>query len=211
MDLRFNAKNTTLSDRFKEYATTRASKVATLSPRAQTFEVKVSSESGSARSDARVELTVSGLGPVIRAEASAGDKFSALDLAYARLLERLRRAKERAQDRRQGKRARVRLSEAVDSGFAEVAVTPVRIEPAPVEEPPEQAQDVDEVEEYSPVVIRQKHFDEKPMTLDDALYRMELVGHDFYLFVDEVTGQPSVVYRRKGWNYGVISLGPQPK
>jgi hypothetical protein len=44
------------------------------------------------------------------------------------------------------------------------------------------------------------------MTVDDALYFMELVGHDFYLFVDSDTGRPSVVYRRKGWDYGLIGI-----
>ena len=61
-------------------------------------------------------------------------------------------------------------------------------------------------EEYSPVVIRKKVFASVPMTVDDALYYMELVGHDFYLFVDQESQRPSVVYRRKGWDYGVISL-----
>jgi hypothetical protein len=44
------------------------------------------------------------------------------------------------------------------------------------------------------------------MSLDQALYEMELVGHDFYLFVDVDAGVPSVVYRRRGWSYGVIRL-----
>ena len=66
----------------------------------------------------------------------------------------------------------------------------------------------DEVDELgqSPIVIRHKEFKDEPMTVDDALYRMELVGHDFYLFHDSATDKPSVVYRRKGWNYGVITL-----
>ena len=58
----------------------------------------------------------------------------------------------------------------------------------------------------SPVVIRRKEFPSVSMSVDDALYHMELVGHDFYLFLDEESGKPSVVYRRKGWDYGVISL-----
>jgi hypothetical protein len=58
----------------------------------------------------------------------------------------------------------------------------------------------------SPVVIRRKSFTATPMTVDDALYHMELIGHDFYLFHDSDTDKPSVVYRRKGWNYGVITL-----
>jgi hypothetical protein len=61
-------------------------------------------------------------------------------------------------------------------------------------------------DDYCPVVIRKKVFASVPMSVDDALYYMELVGHDFYLFIDDETGRPSVVYRRKGWDYGVISL-----
>jgi hypothetical protein len=55
-------------------------------------------------------------------------------------------------------------------------------------------------------VIRKKVFASVPMSVDDALYYMELVGHDFYLFIDEESNRPSVVYRRKGWDYGVIAL-----
>jgi hypothetical protein len=69
------------------------------------------------------------------------------------------------------------------------------------------AQEQDDTEEpYCPVVIRKKVFAATPMTVDDALYLMELVGHDFYLFIDSETHRPSVVYRRKGWDYGVIGL-----
>ena len=56
------------------------------------------------------------------------------------------------------------------------------------------------------MVFRQKKFDKVPMTTEDAVGRMELVGHDFYFFHDQETDQPSVVYRRKGWSYGVITL-----
>ena len=63
-----------------------------------------------------------------------------------------------------------------------------------------------EDEAWSPVVIRKKVFASIPMTVDDALYYMELVGHDFYLFIDAETDRPSVVYRRIGWDYGVIGL-----
>jgi hypothetical protein len=58
----------------------------------------------------------------------------------------------------------------------------------------------------SPVVLREKRFPAQPIGLEEALNRMEMVGHDFYLFIDEDTTQPSVVYRRKGWSYGVIAL-----
>ena len=57
-----------------------------------------------------------------------------------------------------------------------------------------------------PLVVREKTHPASPMTLDQALYEMELVGHDFYLFVDKESERPSVVYRRRGYDYGVISL-----
>jgi sigma 54 modulation/S30EA-like ribosomal protein len=69
-----------------------------------------------------------------------------------------------------------------------------------------ETQAIEEDDVYSPVVIRRKVFASTPMTVDDALYFMELVGHDFYLFVDAESGRPSVVYRRKGWDYGLIGL-----
>ena len=58
----------------------------------------------------------------------------------------------------------------------------------------------------SPVIIREKVHEATPMTVDDALYEMEMVGHDFFLFIDAETAQPSVAYRRHGWSYGVIKL-----
>jgi hypothetical protein len=57
-----------------------------------------------------------------------------------------------------------------------------------------------------PLVVREKTHPASPMTLDQALYEMELVGHDFYLYVDKESERPAVVYRRKGYDYGVISL-----
>ena len=66
--------------------------------------------------------------------------------------------------------------------------------------------DSESEEEYSPVVIREKVFPAEFMTVDEAVDRMELVGHPFFLFVDAKNDRPSVVYRRKGWDYGVIGL-----
>jgi ribosomal subunit interface protein len=57
-----------------------------------------------------------------------------------------------------------------------------------------------------PLVVREKFHASKPMTLDDALLEMELVGHDFFAFQDSQCGKFSVVYRRRGYDYGVIRL-----
>ncbi len=57
-----------------------------------------------------------------------------------------------------------------------------------------------------PLVVREKVHKAAPMTIDQALFEMELVGHDFFLFADSDSGQPSVVYRRRGYDYGVLRL-----
>ena len=93
------------------------------------------------------------------------------------------------------------------SDFASLDITPVDLDVLTGQARTSE-DDADELDEFgqSPIVIRRKEFKDEPMTVDDALYRMELVGHDFYLFHDSATDKPSVVYRRKGWNYGLITL-----
>ena len=213
MDITITGRNLGLTDRFKEYATEKAEKVGRLAERAIAFEVKVSRQNdskGAAGGD-RVELMLIGPGPLIRAESSASDKYAAFDLAIAKLLERLRQYKDRRKVHR-GNHRPVSLAEASASGFGGVGVTPVSPEvldqvrtgsiPLPSAEEPG--------EEYSPVVIRRKVFPAETMTVEEAVDRMELVGHDFFLFIDAATDRASVVYRRKGWDYGVISLEEEP-
>jgi ribosomal subunit interface protein len=202
-----------ITDRFREYATEKAAKIASLAERALSLEIKVSrhnEKSGGSSGDDRVELTLIGPGPVVRAEATATDKYAAFDLAIGRLLERVRRAKDRRKIHR-GQHRPPSVREASTVGLGRVDVTPapvavleqVRTGAVPVVADQESAE---EAEEYCPVVIRKKVFASVPMSVDDALYYMELVGHDFYLFIDEESNRPSVVYRRKGWDYGVIAL-----
>ncbi|TDD63894.1 ribosome-associated translation inhibitor RaiA, partial [Actinomadura darangshiensis] len=57
-----------------------------------------------------------------------------------------------------------------------------------------------------PLVVREKFHKAEPMGIEQALFEMELVGHDFFLYRDKASGHPSVVYRRRGWDYGVIRL-----
>ena len=69
-----------------------------------------------------------------------------------------------------------------------------------------------EVDEVIPGrIVRTKEHSATPMSVDDALSEMELVGHDFYLFIDEETNRPSVVYRRHAFDYGLIALGDEDK
>jgi ribosomal subunit interface protein len=187
--------------------------VSHLSERAIALDVKLSrlSEKNGIPGLDRVELTLVGKGPVVRAEADGSDKYAAFDVALGRLLERIRRAKDRRKVHR-GQRRPTSLREATDAGFAEMGVQAAGVEvleqvrtgsiPVVTETNEVEAEE----EAYNPVVIRRKVFPSTPMTVDDALYYMELVGHDFYLFTDSETGRPSVVYRRKGWDYGLIGL-----
>jgi ribosomal subunit interface protein len=213
MELNIVGRNLGITDRFRAYAAEKAEKVTHLAERAISLDVKLSrhnEKNGNTGLD-RVELTLVGKGPVVRAEADGSDKYAAFDVALGRLLERIRRAKDRRKVHR-GQRRPTSLREATDIGFAEVGVQAaapevleqVRTGSIPVVEEPPQATEEDDV--YCPVVIRRKVFASTPMTVDDALYFMELVGHDFYLFVDSESGRPSVVYRRKGWDYGLIGL-----
>lgn len=213
MDVSINGLGLGITDRFREYAIEKSDKVAHLADKALAFEVKVSrhNEKNGASGDDRVELTLVGPGPLVRAEAVGADKYIAFDLAIDKLMERIRRAKDRLKVHKSGKRRPVSLREASADGFKVVDITPadpevlekVRTGSIPIVDTAEVS--VEEAE-WSPVVIRKKVFAATPMTVDDALYRMELVGHDFYLFIDAETDRPSVVYRRKGWDYGVIGL-----
>ena len=215
MDINIIGRNLGITDRFREYATEKSEKVAHLAERAISFEIKVSRHNeklGNPSGDDRVELTLVGPRAVVRSEATGQDKYAAFDIALGKLLERVRRAKDRRKVHR-GQHRPTSLREASTDGFSAVglAAAPVAVLDQVRTGSVPAASDVTEEtaeaeEEYSPVVIRKKVFASVPMTVDDALYYMELVGHDFYLFVDQETQRPSVVYRRKGWDYGVISL-----
>ncbi|MEZ0165548.1 ribosome-associated translation inhibitor RaiA [Kineococcus sp. LSe6-4] len=230
MEVVVTGRHIDVKERFRRHVEDKLeTKVAQLAPRAQRIDVEVSHEKNrrQASSCERVEITVRDKGPVVRAEACADDPYAALDLATTKLLERLRRAR----DRRKVHHGRHRptsvhqataglsddvltgsfdpgrpLAEQVGTADADAAPTPAVMAGStpPTADAPDAA-----VQDASPVVIREKRHDAVPMTLDQALYEMELVGHDFYLFVDAASGSPSVVYRRRGWDYGVIHLDVQ--
>lgn len=214
MEINIVGRNLGITDRFRDYATEKAEKVSSLADKALALEVKASrhgESNGSTGSD-RIELTLICKGPVVRAEADGSDKYAAFDTAMNRLLERVRRAKDRKKLHRGGAHRPTSLQEASSAGFSGVDITPAdaeileRVRTGSIPVVTDEESDAEAPEEYSPVVIRKKVFSSSPMTVDDALYYMELVGHDFYLFFDSETNRPSVVYRRKGWDYGVIGL-----
>ena len=166
----------------------------------------------------RVEITGRGCGPVARAEACAQDFYSALDAAIAKLESRLRRSHDRR--RITARRSTVLVGRGGQTALLE-APTEVEVDvpgprqaldtesetPSDVVDSAVSADEKDPDDEYRPGrIVRRKVHTAHPMSVDDALSRMELVGHDFYLFADAESGAPSVVYRRKGYDYGVIRL-----
>jgi len=207
MEVQIRGRGIGVTDRFENYVGSKTEKVATLLPKAQAFEVRISRLTDrSPQHGDRVEITVVGPGPVIRAESAGSDKYTAFDIAYGRVLERIRRMKDRKHDRRG--RGRISLNQAASSDFGVVDVTPASletIEAVSTGSVPVVGGEQTE-EQYSPVVIRTKEFPAERLTVEEAVDQMELVGHDFFLFIESESARPSVVYRRKGWNYGVISL-----
>jgi ribosomal subunit interface protein len=192
-----------VSDRFRAHLDEKLAKIPQLAPRVQRIDVVVSHEPNKRQAKVceRVEITCHVKGPIVRAEACLDDKYAALDAAMDKLMERLRRA----QDRKRVHRGR----HAPES----VAQATARIHEPDGAAAEDHAHDADGVasehfgaQGNSPVEIREKVHATVPMGLDQAVREMELVGHDFYLYHDEETDRPSVVYRRRGWSYGVIHL-----
>ena len=209
MEIVITGRRTEVPERFRLAAAEKLTKIEQLSPRAHRVDVELSHERNPRQSQTRrkVEITVRGRGPVVRAEASAEESLAALDLAIGKLLERLRRA----HDRRKVHHGRHAPDSLRKVGADRVTTDAAGPAAGPADGQAEAGTEADVADERpetgdSPVVIRVKDHEAVPMTLDQALYEMELVGHDFFLFVDADCGRPSVVYRRRGWNYGVIRL-----
>jgi len=198
MDVLVTGRHCQVPDEFRDRVTERIAAIEKLKDRVIRVEVQVTAYGYKRQPDqaTQVEITLRGRGPVVRAEASADDKFVAFDHALDRLKAQLRRAADRRKAHR-GLRGQV---SAEDQSFEMVE--------APTEEHRPEIRKIAglEVQGDGPLVVREKCFDGTPLTLAQALDEMELVGHDFFLYVDAGTGAPSVVYRRKAYDYGVIHL-----
>ncbi|WP_125107761.1 MULTISPECIES: ribosome hibernation-promoting factor, HPF/YfiA family [Gulosibacter] len=209
MDVTISGRNTEIPDRFKEYAEEKVTaKVQQLSERAQSVEVKLkrrTDRAGNLLDKGKVEITVFGPFPTMRAEADAGDKYAAFDIALDKLVERMRRVKDKKKHRHGGQS----LADASAKDFSHLDIVPA--DTGVIDVVSGQAQPAASVDEassydYNPIVIREKVFAPKRMTPDEAVDHMELLGHDFFLFIEAGPERPAVVYRRRGWDYGVIAL-----
>ena len=205
MDVVVTGRHIEVSERFREHAAEKLTKLEKHDHRIMRVHVEVECEANPRQHDRaiHVELTAFSKGPVIRAEAAAVDKMAALDLALEKMAAQMRRAADRRRVHR-GRRTPVSVGQAL----ADVPVDGLAVPGV------EQTEEVVAEREVGPIavtgdgplVVREKTHPASPMTLDQALYEMEIVGHDFYLYVDKESERPAVVYRRKGYDYGVISL-----
>ena len=225
MEIVVTGRNVEVPDHFRIHVAEKVARLERYDHKIVGLEVELYHEPNRRQSKncQRVEITGRGCGPVARAEASAQDFYAALDGAVAKLEARMRRSHDRR--RITGRRTRV-LTGRVNGSERTALLEEPRLDdlltdiPAPREHDESLAADgaapdgaaydgspYDDVDEHRPGrIVRRKVHTAQPMSVDDALSRMELVGHDFYLFADAESGAPSVVYRRKGYDYGVIRL-----
>ena len=200
MDVVVKSRHCTVTDEFRQLVEEKLARLEKLDTRVIRVEVEVTEEPNKRQHDQAhcVEITLRSKGPVVRAEAASTDKNAALDMAVDRIMAQLRKAADRKRVHR-GQHAPQSLR---------VAAPPDLGAPVSEEEVESDTRVVAgmEVQGDGPLVVREKKHAAEPMTLDQALHAMELVGHDFFLFVDADHDLPSVVYRRHGYDYGVIRL-----
>ena len=196
MDIVVKGRNVEVPEHFKERVAEKLAPSERLDNRVFRLDVELSHEKNPRQSSQcqRVEITCLSKGPVIRAEACAADYYAALDQATLKLEARLRKAHDRRRVHH-GLRTPASVAEATASLAA--APSPAGADIVEEESEPDGTADL---------IVRDKTHQAERMTSAQALHEMELVGHDFFLFCDSTTGLPSVVYRRNGYDYGVIRL-----
>jgi ribosomal subunit interface protein len=207
-------RNVEVPEHFRVHVAEKLERSERYDPKIIRVDVELSHETNRRQSKTcqRVQLTLASRGPAVRAEASADSFYAALDAAVTKLEARLRRAAERRIDRRHERTpiaaVAVSSSELLDNaaggslnGSAEAASNGSA------------DGDLGAMTDYSPPgdggpgrIVRVKDHPAEPITVDQALFQMELVGHDFYLFNDADTHLASVVYRRRGFDYGLLRL-----
>jgi ribosomal subunit interface protein len=195
MEIVVRGRNVVVPDHYRTHVADKLAKVERYDHKIIRTDVELQHEKNPRQTGRcqHVEITCRTRGPVVRSEACAEDFYKALDIATDRLERRFRQAADRRRIHH-GRRTPRSVAEATA-----VAAMAAQAEEGVVE--------ADETEEDGPGrVVREKEHPAKPMTVDQALFEMELVGHDFFLFSDVDSGKPSVVYRRHAYDYGLIRL-----
>ncbi len=206
-EVTFSGRGVEIPDHYRVHVGDKLARVERFDPTVFRFDVQLSHERNRRQAKAcqRVEITALGKGPVVRSQACGENFYAALESALDKLESRLRRVKDRRKVHH-GNRRPMSVAEATELG-----APPLRDNQLTVETPTTDIESEptwnDGVAGHDPgQVVRVKEHPAVPMTVDDALYEMELVGHDFFLFHDKESDKPSVVYRRHAYDYGLIRL-----
>jgi putative sigma-54 modulation protein len=174
--LQVKGKNVDVTDSLKDYALQKLGKLDKHLNDAARLELELQVEKNPSISQNQVaEATIWTKGPVLRARESSTDMKASIDL----LVEKLERQARRYREKRRRSAAR---------GNHEHAVEAIPVVP----------------DEETPVIVKTKQFAVKPMTPEEAVLQLELVGHDFFVFQNADTNDVNVVYRRRDGNYGLI-------
>jgi ribosomal subunit interface protein len=194
MDVVVHGRNVEVPEHFRLHVTEKLGKVERYDQKIIRADVELHHERNRRQNGScqHVEITCRTRGPVVRSEACAEDFYKALDAASDKLERRFRQAADRRRVHH-GRRTPTSLAAATASV-------------ATLLEPPAVEADEDEIDDGPGRIVREKEHPAKPMTVDQALFEMELVGHDFYLFADVDSGRPTVVYRRHAYDYGLHRL-----
>ena len=196
MEVVVRGRNVEVPEHFRQHVADKLVRVERYDSKIIRTDVELHHERNRRQNDScqHVEITCRTRGPVVRSEACAADFYRALDLAIEKLERRLRQAADRR---------RVHYGRRTPTSVATATAAALNSSTQPAEPEPVSAEDADDGPGR---IVREKEHPAKPMTVEQALFEMELVGHDFYLFADQDTGRPSVVYRRRAYDYGLIRL-----
>jgi ribosomal subunit interface protein len=196
MEVVVRGRNVEVPEHFRQHVADKLGRVERYDSKIIRTDVELHHERNRRQNDScqHVEITCRTRGPVVRSEACAADFYRALDLAIEKLERRLRQAADRR---------RVHYGRRTPTSVATATAAAVNSATQSAEPEPVSSEDADDGPGR---IVREKEHPAKPMTVDQALFEMELVGHDFYLFADQDTGRPSVVYRRRAYDYGLIRL-----
>ena len=177
MKLQIVAKNNVeVSETIEKYTEKKIGKLSRYLPTISEGKVEISGESAKLPEQRfTVQVTLDSKGVLIRAQEKAKDIRTAIDMVADVLTRRV----ERYKDKLYGKGRGISL-----------ARQGATIEP--------------EEQEALKRIVKTKHFLVKPMPVDEAINQMELLGHDFFLFIDDETGKLNLLYRRKNGDYGLI-------
>jgi ribosomal subunit interface protein len=193
MEIVVRGRNVVVPDHYRQHVAEKLAKLERYDGKIIRTDVELHHEKNPRQNGScqHIEITCRTRGPVVRSEACAEDFYKALDLAADKLERRFRHAADRRRIHH-GRRTPPSVAE-VTAGLPDTSATAAANEPEEPFEGPGQ-------------IVRVKEHTAEPMTVDQALFEMELVGHDFFLFKDVESGRASVVYRRHAYDYGIIRL-----